>query len=352
MDAALRRKISATGATALEAPDGQDYAQFSTPLRPAQYAALDRIFAAHPEIWLRTYSYGEMDHVAFLAALPSLRGMSLEHGPVRDWSGFDALPKGLAGIALGGYLGRVPLRGVAALAKLKELELELPAPAADYALLGALKSLTRLTLRKADLTGGKATALFRGLQRLRRLELSSCQLDDLGFLAPLAALRSLSIEGRVHAGGLEGLRGLEALRELELLLKAPTVTSLAPLAALTGLERLQLGGLALGDVKPLGALTGLRTLGLGDFPRLSTLPSLAKHLALRSVWLRRLPKLTRLAPVAAAPALESLDVSDCAHLDVPHFRPFVGHPKLKRVHLDIGGASKRNQVLSLLGLSR
>jgi hypothetical protein len=348
VDPQLTAQIEAAGASPLPHPSTRDYAQFAKSLTLPQYAALDRLFAAQPELWLRTYSYGSMDHVSFLAHLPSVRRVNLDHGPVRDWSGLAMLPPALEELEFGDYAKGPPLMHLAGLSALRRLKIAAPAAAKDYPHLGKLRSLTELSLKKANLGSARAEAMTQTLPQLRHLRLDSCQLGDLRFLRHLTRLESLTIHGGARAVELETLPPLPSLKLLELSsITAATLNSLAPLKRL---ERLQIADFTtLRDVGALQALASLRSLYLGGFPRLSKLPSLAGSSKLSDVDLYLLPALASLRGVADAPALSKLSVIECDRLRVAAFRPFVGR-RLSKLNLKLWSRVEDARVRKLLGL--
>lgn len=110
------------------------------------------------------------------------------------------------------------------------------------------------TLTHLHLGGAPSAAHIEAIATLPLidLEIAKAPVGDLAWLAPLApTLRALSISGDSNS------------------LKAVDIPSLAPLTALTGLERLNLTTLRVddGSLAPLGALPALKFLGLANvFP--------------------------------------------------------------------------------------
>lgn len=334
----------------LDHPKGVLYAQFSSPLTAKGYRALDALFAKEPALALRTYGYGDWGDVDFLRALPSARRLCLEHGPIEDWSGLADLPPGVRELELGEYARGAPLEHIAARASLESLTLQSTASRArDYALLEALPKLRAVSLKSAALPGPVATRLLAAWPALRSLQLQGCKLSDLGFLSAAPSLEHLTLRGPRGTAELGPLASLRGLRELRLF-EAP-VESVEPLAGLTKLERLTLSLLKpLADLGPLRALTQLHELDLYGLPLVTRVPSLAEHTALRRVYFSRMPALESLAPIAAAPALESLGAFDCKHLDAPDFAPFEGHRTLNSLRLGLGSLPKHRRIRERLRL--
>lgn len=107
-------------------------------------------------------------------------------------------------------------------------------------------------------------------------------------LAGLRRLRRLVVVHFPHVTSLDPLADLTGLEELTLETlpggdasgRTKTVDSFRPLAALTGLRLLKLAGVVCADgvLSPLGRLTGLRTLALGNVFAQGELARLARRL--------------------------------------------------------------------------
>jgi hypothetical protein len=84
--------------------------------------------------------------------------------------------------------------------------------------------------------------------------------------------------------------------------------------------------------------------------QVTRLPSLAALQRLRRVHLETMNGLTDLTPVADAPSLEELLVLGMPQLQPDTFRPFIGHPRFRRVMAGLGSMRKNACVAQLLGL--
>ncbi|MCA3438607.1 MAG: hypothetical protein INF48_14970, partial [Rhodobacter sp.] len=114
-----------------------------------------------------------------------------------------------------------------------------------------------------------------------------------------------------------------------LTLNQTAVSDLAPLAALTALQRLDLDQTAVSDLAPLAALTALQRLDL-DQTAVSDLAPLAALTALRWLSLTR-TAVSDLAPLAALPALQMLSLG---HTAVSDLAPLAGLAGLQDLGLD------------------
>lgn len=117
-------------------------------------------------------------------------------------------------------------------------------------------------------------------------------------------------------GSIEDLEGLQHARRLEtLLLTRNEIVGLSPIAALTELRVLALGGdyvfgtLELVDLGPVAQLHALESLTV-RWAKVSVLPDLAGLVALRHLVLDQ-TEVVDLGPIAALDALESLSHGDC-----------------------------------------
>src|SRR5262249_53654652 len=98
---------------------------------------------------------------------------------------------------------------------------------------------------------------------------------------------------------------------------------------------------------------GVRTLEylfLQALRNVQTLPSLARLPSLRRLHLETMKGLTDLRSVAEAPALEELLTIDMRQLAPEAFRPFVGHPSLRRLTVGLGSLRKNKVVTDLMRL--
>jgi hypothetical protein len=106
----------------------------------------------------------------------------------------------------------------------------------------------------------------------------------------------------------------------------------------------------LADVSSIGDVRSLQYLFLQALTQVKEMPSLARLHALRRVHLENMKGLTRLGPVAKAPALEDLEVFNLRHLDPDALKPFVGHRTLRRASVYLSNQRKNEAVAELLGL--
>ena len=150
--------------------------------------------------------------------------------------------------------------------------------------LESLSGLSRLSgLTDLDLNAGTADIAPVGeLEHLERLTLMGSELD----LSPLARL--------------------SALRTLDLYLGGHT--DLAPLGSLIGLQNLALRGSNASSYGALAALTGIEVLDLGS--RVPTLSFVSGMKKLRRIDVRNSPDLRDISPLGGHAALVSLELED------------------------------------------
>jgi internalin A len=187
----------------------------------------------------------------------------------------------------------ISLDAVAALPSLRCLDLA----RCSILQLGPLARLTKLeslTLGTPALQIGRSLlsvpepvaldlAPIQPLHSLRQLRLFGLQLDSLARLSELVGVEELLIE---HCKLVEGLRGLPRLPRLELLSLANCrIEDFAPLAELPRLRILQLAGTGIGDLERLAGCESLEWLNLRDVELRSQ--------QIEWVW-QRLPQLTQL----------------------------------------------------------
>jgi hypothetical protein len=126
-----------------------------------------------------------------------------------------------------------------------------------------MPALETLYLQRVTATDLRPLA---ALPRLRRLIVKDAtRIDDLTWVAGLAAIETLGLENLKRVASLEPLSGLTGLRALGVegsMWTPMRVATLQPLAALTGLEYLFLTNLRVADrsLRPLHGLSGLRSL--------------------------------------------------------------------------------------------
>jgi internalin A len=164
------------------------------------------------------------------------------------------------------------------------------------------------------------------LTHLERLTLKSITLPDLELLLPLKQLWSLDIS-------LGGTKNLGLLPQI---------------GTLKYLELWMIKGLQ--DLSMVGEITSLQNLFLQALKNVSVLPSFSELRQLRRVTLDTMKGITDLSAVAAAPALEELIVVSAPQLSPDDFKPFIGHPTLKKMCIGLGSQRKNEQVQDLLGL--
>lgn len=104
----------------------------------------------------------------------------------------------------------------------------------------------------------------------------------------------------------------------------------------------------LADLSWLDALTSLEGLFLQSLSRVKSLPDLSGLRGLKSVHLETMKGLADLAPIAKAPALESLNLIAMAHLQAEALRPFVGHRTLRDCRVGLGSLRRNAAAYELL----
>ncbi len=131
------------------------------------------------------------------------------------------------------------------------------------------------------------------------------RLADVAPLAALTELQRLDLAG-TQVSDLAPLAALNELRSLDL--NGTHISDLTPLAALTELQRLDLAGTQVSDLAPLKGLTALKTLSLIN-TRVSDLAPLAALNELNSLDLNG-THISDLTPLAALTELQSLDLDN------------------------------------------
>ena len=340
--AAILRAIGAAGCNHLsKGPKGRQYAQFGVRPTASQLAALDRLPARAPELWLRVYGYGDICDVDYLHALPHARKVCIDHYPIRDFTGLAGLSQSIEELEIRSS-ARVPIEDIVLRPSLRALRLHARAPVRDYPRLRHLRRLEVLVVEQAALSHDACNALGE-LTHLRELSLDRGSVADWSFLRRLRRLRTLSVA-----------RLLDAPRPADLAAVRSLSLNTVPFRSLKGLESLTNLGLHgvrdLGSLAPIASMTDLRALTLSRLPH-RTLPALARLGALSSVTLWRMAQLQDLRGLAGAKALEQLSIFEMRHLDVADFRPLVGHPRLSHLRLGVGGSRKRAAIFALLGIA-
>ncbi len=193
--------------------------------------------------------------------------------------------------------------------------------------LGGIEQLS--ALRSLDLGGNPlaSVAELASNTRLRRLILHDTGLVSLRGLAGLAQLELLDLSG-AGVVELDELAGLP-LRSLDL--RYCPATALQPLASLTRLESLALGGVTPGGpgvtaIRSLSSLRQLRLLRL----RLSSATLLSELVALEELVLLGCKLRDLLREFPNLPRLELLELSDC---EVPDLRAIAASPSLRVLRL-------------------
>ncbi len=257
-----------------------------------------------------------------LTHLPGLVSLSLGSG-LRD----SAAPEGVA--------ARAPVRAGLDLAVLQGMptlrDLRFRADAAEsIEPLGSLRTLERLRVEGVPST--RSARLLAPLHRLRWLAVE--------YWTALRSLRGLSHLERVELMGaaLPDLRAFtDWLRLRSLALNGRAVKSLEGIGGLAALEELFLGGIGARDLAPLAGLPRLRRLQIVGAERVEDLAQLAHIGSLRSLALvlgtvARTEHVASLDFVAGLTRLEELDILG-AVIDDGRLEPLLGLPALRRVRL-------------------
>jgi hypothetical protein len=277
--------------------------KFSRPLSEADHQKLADFLRQYPDAWLRAYGpYFNNFDLDFLRHYPSLRHLEIDVLDLANLNGFRHVSPELESFGLGPTKRKVhSLLFLERFPRLRALHLE--GHARDIDVIGALSRLEHLTLR-------------------------SITLNDLSVLRPLKQLRALKIK-------LGGTKNLALLPEI---------------GKLRYLELWLIRGLS--DLGPIASVHTLQFLFLQALKNVQAIPSLARLPMLRRIHLDTMKGLTELRPVAEAPALEDLVVIDMPQLVPEAFRPFVGHPSLRRAHVGLGLTRTNEAVEELLNLPR
>ena len=182
-----------------------------------------------------------------------------------------------------------------------------------------LKSLPQL--RRLFLAGHKKDiAAIGSAPHITRLGLSMITLPDLSAILPLSQLSELSI----LLGGTRDLDLLPRFKKLEVL----TLMRITKMA----------------DLGVLAELRALKKLHLDWMRNVTAMPSFAPLAALSRVELDTMKGLSDLSPVAAAPMLQELSVTNMPQLTADSFRCLVGHPKLAKLWAYTGRSRVNEQV--------
>jgi internalin A len=274
--------------------------QFDRPLSDDDFQRVAHFMRMYPHVALRIYGhYDRPCDLEFLRYFPFLRRLDVD---VYDLQSIDGLA----------YLS----------ADLRHFGFGQTKKTFSLDILGRFTALHSLYLEGHT----KHIEVIGQLTRLTDLTLRSITLPNLAILLPLRQLLSLDLK----LGGttdLSLLPNIGQLRYLELWL---------------------IRGLA--DLQAIADIATLQYLFLQALKHVTQLPSLAALHRLRRVHLETMKGLTDLTPVADAPSLKELLVLDLPQLQPDAFRPFIGHPRLKRVTAGLGSMRKNASVAQLLGL--
>lgn len=204
-----------------------------------------------------------------------------------------------------------------------------------------LPVLPRVEVLHGALREGTST-LGAGLPALRRLDLAAVTLTDLSAIARATRLEELALDevaALVDLGPVtEAVAAGAPLREVRLL-GAVGIRSLAPVAGVRRLERLEVSGAPVSDLSPLADATGLRWLAVRGSPTLRDIGPVAGFRHLACLDLRGCSALRDLGPALALPALRVLALAGTGvtPADVPaDVRPYctwADHPVLDELAL-------------------
>jgi len=177
----------------------------------------------------------------------------------------------------------------------------------------------------------RSTEVLESLQALETLSVCG-RLQDLRFLGQLHALETLSL-WRSTLGSLAGLESCARMRKLEL--RATGVKALDQIEALADLAFLDVWDLRkLASLDPIARLPRLRQLRLVGCKVDQGIPSLHGLVDLKVLVIDKLPSVSDLAAIAAAPALRCLVLGGDAAFDVEGLAALAGHACLQEVRLD------------------
>jgi len=164
------------------------------------------------------------------------------------------------------------------------------------------------------------------LTRLERLFLHCCKLDNVSALVPLRRLKHMDIS-------LGSIRSLEKIPEIGMIQELG-------LCMIRGVKHVDF----------LARMPQLKNLLLRDLKHVRRLPSFLPLKRLKKVHLFNMNGIKDLRPVAAAPNLQTLMAWGMVKLQPRAFRPFVGHPKLRRQSIGLGSLKRNKEVAELLGV--
>jgi len=273
--------------------------QFRGALSSDELEEVSSLLRKHPAVSLRVYGRGAFPTLDFLEHFPTLERVAIECFDLQDISGLRFLRPDLKQLSFGQTKKRF---SVSPLARFSQLErLWLYGHSKNIEVLGELRQLRRLSLRGITLP---TLRLLTSLDELEVLELK--------------------------------LGGTRDLRELP------------HIGRLRYFETFLVRGLS--DLRPVAGIETLEYLFLQAQKQVTSMPSFERASKLRRVHLQTMKGLRDLAPLARAPALETLVAVDMGHLMPEHFRPFVRHPTLREAAIGLGSNKKNVAVDALLGL--
>jgi hypothetical protein len=157
------------------------------------------------------------------------------------------------------------------------------------------------------------------------LDLDKTAITDLAPLAAMTRLQRLYLN-QTDITDLAPLAGMTGLQTLSV--DQTAITDLAPLAGMTGLQRLSLNKTAITDLAPLAGMTGLQSLFL-DQTAITDLAPLAGMTGLQALFLDQ-TAITDLAPLAGMTGLQTLWLSQTAITDLALL---AGMTRLQRLSL-------------------
>ncbi len=274
----------------------------------------------------------------------SQRRLTLQADRLASLSFIGKLPR-LTHLTLTHCIHLKALAGLEHATNLEELVLESCPVLKDLSALRRLRGLRRLVITDPNRAGTSFAPIdtamlsdsLRSLVWLEELKLDRCSPIPLTLLAMLPRLRTLKApalspgQGFARLGGKTELEDLEVLdcRELEdlnalksmprlrrlVLGSSDRLRDLHPLAGLTALTELVLGGPALSDLSPLAGLSELAVLGLSELAGVTDLAPIGALPALREMVLSGTRDVKELRTLRGLVTLEELGLQDMASLE-------------------------------------
>jgi hypothetical protein len=197
-------------------------------------------------------------------------------------------------------------------------------------------SLHRLRLESAHLPDGLAR-----LPAVLDLELDGVPADLARTLGAFANLKTLRIRAR---GGAVDVSALVGAAKLEVLVLRDTALTAA--ASLRDLRALRVLDVESASIDDADAAFGLRLLELrlANVVPVRTLAALRDHPTLQTLALAGLIDVDDLGPIATIAGLESLDLRGFWQCSVDDVAFVASMASLRRLHLDIGGRRKNEEI--------